>query len=239
MRPHLFTLTFIGFLAFVCGTPAMATTVTIHDGNAYFLTSAVGSWSAAEAEAVADGGHLASVHSASDNQFLVDTFLSGANATAIDWIGLVDPQQGDGAGAQHAGDFVWTDGTPVNYTNWNVDTGEPNNYDDQEYWTALNWHYAATGSGMIGTWNDMPEFGSDSYSVAANGPYYGIVEVAVPEPATIAVFCLAMLGLAAARHRTAATALSVACRRGLCASSGRNRRRRDPRVVASDRAWAA
>ena len=67
------------------------------------------------------------------------------------------------------------------------------NYNGIEYWTAINWHYAASGSGVPGLWNDMPLTGSDSYSVAVNGPYYGIIEV--PEPGAVV---LLGVGLAAA-----------------------------------------
>jgi len=63
-------------------------------------------WTEAEAEAVALGGHLVAINSAAEQQWLVDTFT-------IDkphWIGLTD--------AGDNGVFVWTNGDPVTYTNW-------------------------------------------------------------------------------------------------------------------------
>jgi hypothetical protein len=180
------------------GTPALAAPVAYH-GALYFLTSQPESWQAAEAEAEQNGGHLASLHSAADAQFIADTFLTGAVTPNVFWIGLFDPTLGDGSGAQHVTDFVWSDGSPVDYTNWNAETGEPNNYNGIEYWTAINWHYAATGSGTRGLWNDMPATGSDSYSVAVNGPYYGIIEV--PEPGAMAVFGVGLAGVWLAGRR--------------------------------------
>src|SRR5262249_22655581 len=75
-------------------------------------------WLPAEAEAVALGGHLASITSAAEQNFIVNTFLSGANDRNILWLGLNDQAV--------EGTFVWSSGEPVTYTNFQG--GEPNNF---------------------------------------------------------------------------------------------------------------
>src|SRR5262249_20345540 len=88
------------------------------NGHYYGLTNSAETWLAAEAEAVALGGHLASITSAAEQNFIVNTFLSGANSRAIEWLGLTDQAV--------EGTFVWSSGEPVTYTNFQA--GEPNNF---------------------------------------------------------------------------------------------------------------
>ncbi|CAG0890008.1 unnamed protein product [Cyprideis torosa] len=68
-------------------------------------------WIDARDSCRADGMHLVSIHSATENTFVHD--LAG-----ISWIGLND--------LATEGEFVWSDGTPTNYANWKP--SEPNNY---------------------------------------------------------------------------------------------------------------
>jgi hypothetical protein len=93
----------------------------------------VQTWSSAEAAAVLAGGHLVSINDAAEETFLRTTF----GATTQFWIGFTDQAS--------EGNFVWTSGDPVNYTNWNG--GEPNNSGDEDY-AVLNWNTAN------GAWND-------------------------------------------------------------------------------------
>jgi hypothetical protein len=156
---------------------AHATTISF-GGNSYFLTSASGTWSEAEAEAVSLGGHLASIHNAADNQLLADTFVAGAPL----WIGLADLSL-DGAGGSHSSNFFWSDGSVVDYTNWQGAQGSTSNKT---------------------TWNDTPLAGSSGYGGASSGPYFGIIEVAnAPEPASLglAIFGFAALGFGALKRR--------------------------------------
>ncbi|MBK8258930.1 MAG: CotH kinase family protein [Polyangiaceae bacterium] len=93
-------------------------------------------WSDAEADCVAQGGHLASIH----DQTSYDEVVNGAYAiTGGEWyIGLGD--------AQTEGQFVWTDGTPFDFTSWN--DGEPNNAGDEDCVHLASW--------AGGLWNDIP-----------------------------------------------------------------------------------
>ncbi|VDP08495.1 unnamed protein product [Heligmosomoides polygyrus] len=62
----------------------------------------------AERECRSHGGHLASIHTPEENNFLFsDDWFA--------WIGL---------NRQENGRFAWYDGTPLNYTFWRV--GQPN-----------------------------------------------------------------------------------------------------------------
>lgn len=115
---------------------AVPTYVASNGGFDYYLSSGRTTWTAAEAEAQSIGGHLASIHNATDNTFIHTTFASPAGGWGV-WLGLND--------AAVEGSYVWSDGTPYDYQNWNP--GEPNNdRGDEDYvnmWTS-------------GTWNDLP-----------------------------------------------------------------------------------
>jgi hypothetical protein len=74
------------------------------NGRWYRLTAPQG-WLAAEAEAVREGGHLATIRSRDEHRWLVGQFGNRQM-----WIGLND--------AALEGTFVWASGEPVTYTNW-------------------------------------------------------------------------------------------------------------------------
>ncbi len=104
-------------------------------GHQYFLLSP-SSWTAGEASAVSMGGHLATVRSGAENEFLRASVLGFDGQDRRGWIGLND--------VAVEGQFVWTSGEPVVYTNWNG--GEPNNSGGIEHYTEM--------FGSNGMWND-------------------------------------------------------------------------------------
>jgi len=91
----------------------------VNPGNGFSYTLLTqDSWTNSEAEAVALGGHLATVNSAAEDNWLLTTFLpfiSDPQGSLL--IGFEDLTQN--------GQFVWTSGSPMVYTNWG--SGEPNN----------------------------------------------------------------------------------------------------------------
>jgi Lectin C-type domain len=157
-----------------------------------------GSWKGAEAYAESVGGHLMSIASSAENTWVMDNLLVD-NSGGLDlsnvpvWLGFSDPQSNDGP--NHATHFVWSDGSPVVYTGWNID--EPNddynnNQSGGEHFTAINWNYAQKGVDQ-GTWDDTPNSGtgnagSSTFGGNTDGPYYGLIEVTtidVPEPTVL------------------------------------------------------
>ena len=100
--------------------------------NEYLYVTPLSSWTQAESMAQSYGGNLLTIHSATENQFIVNDVLQdwtsngGPNLSALPlWIGLYDPTgatHDDGPGgptSQHAANFLWIDGSSSTYRNWN------------------------------------------------------------------------------------------------------------------------
>ncbi len=103
------------------------------DGHAYYKKTSgdVEYWDALN-HANALGGYIVTINSQAENDFVAG-FLGGGDI----WLGLSD------AGSE--GNFYWTNGEPVTYTNWAA--GEPNNANNEDYvemWAG-------------GTWNDLSD----------------------------------------------------------------------------------
>src|SRR6185295_10315923 len=108
-------------------------------------------WTDAESQAVALGGHLATINDTAENEWVRSNVLL-CSGDRRGWIGFTDQDS--------EGDFVWISGQNPGYTNWN--SGEPNNAGGVENYTEM--------FGSNGLWNDVPLAG------AAAGDF-GIVEV--------------------------------------------------------------
>ncbi len=167
------------------------------NGHYYMVTDQTMTWTDADTLATSLGGYLATVQSAAENDFLRDNFFPDnvpGNTSQIFWIGLND--------AANEGTFVWSNGEPVGYTNF--EPGEPNNYTggaigtpDGEDYVAINWYYGnAVGGAVYGSWNDTPNAGT-TFAGGATQPYAAIIEF-VPEPSSFALATGLLLSLAAA-----------------------------------------
>ena len=154
------------------------------NGHAYTLTSGPSNWLDARSEAETLGGYLVTINDQSEQQFVVQSFLSGANSNDTYWIGLTDKDS--------EGVFEWSNGEPVTYTNWYP--GEPNDFAAGEDCVIINWHFSQGNTTAQGDWNDVP--------LEAN--QVGIIEMpaptSVPGPAGLGLIVL-MLLLAALGYR--------------------------------------
>ena len=143
------------------------------NGHSYALTPSGMDWVQAEAFAVSQGGHLASITSTAEQTFLNATFLTGAEATKPFWIGLTDQAV--------EGTFVWTTGEPFTFTNW--EPTQPDNFTGADNYAAMNFAFAAGRGGAVqGGWDDLPNVGFNEGGLTPP-PYRGIVEV-VQEPSS-------------------------------------------------------
>ena len=149
-------------------------------------------WSDAEAYAVSVGAHLTEVGSAAENNFLFQTFGKAQFGSQLPvdslYIGFTDQAS--------EGNFVWSNGATVSYTNWGP--GEPNNTHGAENWGTI---VGANISPLYpdGTWNDVPNIASTGEQAGAptNAPLYAIMEItsAVPEPASLTMLAIGVASL--------------------------------------------
>jgi hypothetical protein len=118
--------------------PLCACEVHSFGGKSYLFCSKVASWPLAEAFCVARGGHLASIESKAEDDWLTRTAVGIISATW--WMGFNDRVLEK--------QWVWTDGSPTTYLHWAKD--QPNNKDGNEDCGELN------RAGITGGWNDQP-----------------------------------------------------------------------------------
>ncbi|CAH1784169.1 unnamed protein product [Owenia fusiformis] len=104
-------------------------------GYCYWGSTSTLSWQNAEAECTLSGGHLVSIHSEEEDNFVFTTATSSAGITDGYWIGWNDI-----ANENH---FVWSDGSKQYFENWQY--GEPNGAPDSQNCTKIrksqNWQW--------------------------------------------------------------------------------------------------
>ena len=109
---------------------AIIETPFIRRGDSAYVVVQGPTWEEAEANAVKLGGHLVTINDAGENEWLYNQGLIG-------WIGFTDKA--------NEGNWVWTSGEPVTYSNWLPDS--PSNTWGTE-------HYANNGSRSWGDSNN-------------------------------------------------------------------------------------
>jgi hypothetical protein len=162
------------------------------NGHSYYLLDQ-SSWQVAEAQAIALGGHLATINDAAEQNWVFSTFGTFGGIDRSLWIGLTDQAQ--------EGTFVWTSGEPLTYTNWIP--GQPDNFAGSENWV----HMMKGNNGYVpGEWNDL---NSPNVFFPGFEPIQGVVEV--PEPSTLVLAALSACGLTVFLSRRRIVSSETAC----------------------------
>jgi hypothetical protein len=109
------------------------------NGHDYYKSTLTYLGYQADALAFSLGGHLATITSQSENDFIYNNAIQDHNGADVDgyWIGFTD--------SKVEGSFVWSNGEPVTYTNWSG--GEPNDADEGEDYAEM--------LPINGKWNDF------------------------------------------------------------------------------------
>lgn len=100
-------------------------------GNLYLAVNLTyGDFDLANQQAIAAGGHLATIHSAAENRFIIDLFSSDPIFMKRDEGGFLDGPmiglyQQEGA-AEPGGGWTWVTGEPLSFTAWSP--GNPDNF---------------------------------------------------------------------------------------------------------------
>ncbi len=139
---------------------------------------------AATLEWMGVNGHLATVTSQDENDFIEDNFLHSDEFPSV-WLGGWQDRD-DPDYLEPAGGWTWVTDEEWNFVNWAQ--GEPNDFGGNEDALEI---YADGSPDETGEWNDAP------------GPVYVlpyIAEFPVPEPATLSLLALGALQVARRRR---------------------------------------
>lgn len=122
-----------------------------YNGHYYAVFDSAESWSEAKSYCEGMGGHLATITSKKENDFVSSKFRNIGSGYSY-WIGLTD--------VNSEGKWEWITGEKLFYTNWNI--GEPNNQDNEDYCciysTNQHWNDLTdkTVCGFICEWDTQP-----------------------------------------------------------------------------------
>ncbi len=122
---------------------------TLYDESCYRYFSVPDiNWVDAQLQCEDEGGNLTAIHSAEDQSFLTDFWVtSRGDVSDIDFptvlIGLIDTTTEDRG---ETGNYYWIDDTPLDYINWSVNQPSLNHENVAVMWDRPN---------KLGQWNDI------------------------------------------------------------------------------------
>jgi hypothetical protein len=125
-------------------------------------------------------GHLVTISSEAENQFLADTFYPGPDEPWPTWIGLTDNEAYGGFESSNQlnpeiDGWVWVTGEPLVYTNWTP--GNPDNLNDEDFALMGSQHRDHH------MWNDQQS------GTGGHAPFFVEFEP-VPEPSSFVAWLL-------------------------------------------------
>uniref|UniRef100_A0A914DU24 C-type lectin domain-containing protein n=1 Tax=Acrobeloides nanus TaxID=290746 RepID=A0A914DU24_9BILA len=141
-------------------TTTQASSITCDSGWTYFQDTMscykvlmIMIYIPAEADCVSQGGHLASVHSQAEDDFLIAlsksgfVYPTGLNLDTQVFVGGIDSNLMDGVCS-----YMWTDGTPFDYMNFHPT--EPNNCDGEGCLEIMTDNHVDK-TDIAGLWNNI------------------------------------------------------------------------------------
>ena len=189
-------LSILGSVALAAYGSAQTFTTWPDNGHQYavVLVGQDGTWTDANNGAISLGGHLATITSVEENDFifsLIDDpayWVSQGGAWNFGpWFGLVQAP----GGGEPAGGWEWVTGETFSFSNWDVQSNEPNNSPPNENVA----HFHAIGSSHQSYWNDL----QGDWPIRPNSY---VVEIdSVPEPTGPVALSLGLIAILGKRRR--------------------------------------
>ena len=117
-------------------------TKIVFDGHQYQIFDEPLTWHAAKERCEAMGGHLVTITTKEENDFIKDEVLKGGSLYY--WLGATDEE--------NEGTWNWVTGEPWSYTRWRL--GQPDNSKNSEHYLMMYRHSDSFNSNLNGMWND-------------------------------------------------------------------------------------
>ena len=129
------------------------------NGHYYAVYDEALPWEEANRACIERGGYLVCINDLREQQFIQTAVITGNKLYY--WIGLSD--------FEDEGNFRWTNGDPLTYTNWNVD--QPDDWQQSEDYVMLpnRDSYYEEWANVFGTWNDMNSYGDRDHDLEQMG----------------------------------------------------------------------